>query len=302
MRRVRAGWFGAVCAAGVGALSAGAGAGETVRPSLGCQMRTFGQGVYADGKEFVRLVRLAGETGFAGIETNWKNLEPWFDRPAEFSALLKESGLVLVGAHIGGSPWAAAKLPGLRGDVERTARFVRTLGGSYVVLSGSVPPKPATFADRLPEMAAFLDDLGGICATQGVRLLYHNHWQDCGGGCLPALCRLTDPQRVGFAFDTGHAVHAGEDPAAILAAFGPRVELVHFADYADDGPSAVRRPPLGTGRLNVAATAAAIRKAGHVRWIVLEEEAGSGEGPALAKNGLSALRAAFPEAADRRHP
>lgn len=284
------------------AAAAAAAAAEDGVPRLGCQMRTFGQGVYTNGEEFVRLVRLAGATGFAGIETNWKNLERWADRPGEFAALLKESGLVLIGAHTGGAPWAAGKQAELRADLGRAARFVHAVGGRYIVLSGSVPPKPARFADRLPEMAAFLDDLGGLCATQGVRLLYHNHWQDCAEGCLPKLCRLTDPARVGFAFDTGHAVHAGEDPAAILAAFGRRTELVHFADYADDGPSAVRRPPLGTGRLDLAATAAAIRKAGGVRWIVLEEEAGPGQGPALAKNGLSVMRAAFPESVERKSP
>ena len=117
------------------------GAGEP--PRLGSQMRTFGQGVYKDEAEFVRLVRLAGATGFAGIETNWKNLEPWFDRPAEFTALLRESRLALIGAHIGGSPWAAAKQAELRRDLDRTARFVAAMGGAYVVLSGSVPPKPA---------------------------------------------------------------------------------------------------------------------------------------------------------------
>ncbi len=264
-------------------------------PRLGCQMRTFGQGVYADEAEFVRLVGTAGATGFAGIETNWKNLERWFDRPEAFAALLKRSSLALIGAHIGGSPWAAAKQADLRRDLERTARFVASMGGAYVVLSGSAPPKPATFADRLPEMAAFLDDLGGRCATQGVRLLYHNHWQDCEGGSLPRLARLTDPAKVGFAFDTGHAIRAGEDPAAVIAALGSRLALVHFGDFAADDPSNVKRPPLGTGRLDVAATAAAIRKAGAVQWVVLEEESAEGGGEDLAKKGLAVLRSAFPE-------
>lgn len=271
-------------------------------PRLGCQMRTFGQGVYADGAEFVRLVGLAGRTGFAGIETNWRNLERWFDRPAEFAALLRESDLALIGAHIGGSPWGAAKQAGLRGDLERTARFVASVGGAYVVLSGSAPPKPATFAERLPEMAAFLDDLGGLCATQGVRLLYHNHWQDCEGGALPRLARLTDPAKVGFAFDTGHAVRVGEDPAKVIAALGPRLALVHFGDFAADDPSNVKRPPLGTGRLDVKAVAAAIRKAGAVCWVVLEEESSAGDGAELARKGLAVLRTAFPEHIERRQP
>ena len=289
-RAWRMGWRAAV--AGALATAAGA-AGEA--PRLGCQMRTFGQGVYADEAEFVRLVGAAGATGFAGIETNWKNLERWFDRPQAFAALLRNSNLALVGAHIGGSPWAAARQAELRRDLERTARFVASMGGAYVVLSGSVPPKPATFAGRLPERAAFLDDLGGLCATQGVRLLYHNHWQDCEGGALPRLAKLTDPAKVGFAFDTGHAVRVGEDPAAVIAALGPRLALVHFADFAPGDRSNGKRPPLGTGRLDVAATTAAIRRAGAVRWVVLEEESAEGGGEDLAKKGLAVLRSAFPE-------
>ncbi len=56
---------------------------EPVR--FGCQARTFGEGICKDEAAFLNVVRQIGEVGFAGIETNWKNLERYFDRPAAFS-------------------------------------------------------------------------------------------------------------------------------------------------------------------------------------------------------------------------
>lgn len=259
---------------------------------FGCQARTFGAGVYKDEAAFLSVVRQIGEVGFEGIETNWKNLERFFDRPAEFSKVLSDARLKLIGAHIGGSPWAAGTKSKLLADVERTAGFVKAVGGAYVVFSGAYPAVRPLPADAWATMAEFLDEAGRACAKSGVRLLYHNHWVECEGDGLEQLCRLTNPELVGFAFDTGHAVRAGKDPAGVIAVLGKRLGLIHFADASEDGPSAAKRPLLGEGRLPMAAVVAALGTAGFEGWIVLEEET-AGEGRASAERGLALFRKAF---------
>ena len=256
----------------------------------GCQARTFGAGVYKDEATFLSVIRQIGEVGFEGIETNWKNLERYFDRPAEFGKILSEAHLQLIGAHIGGSPWGAAPAGKLLADVERTAGFVKAVGGAYVVFSGSYPA--AWPPDAWPKMAEFINEAGKACAKRGVRLLYHNHWVECEGEGMEQLCRLTDPELVGFAFDTGHAVRAGKDPAAVVALLGKRLGVIHFADASKDGPTAAKRPLLGEGRLQIPGAVQALGQAGFDGWIVLEEET-SGDGRGAAERGLAIFRKAF---------
>jgi len=250
---------------------------------FGCQARTFGEGIYKDEATFLNVVHQIGEVGFEGIETNWKNLERYFDRPADFTKILKDARLTLIGAHMGGQP-----SPKLLADVERTAQFVKAVGGKSIVFSGAFPKARPLPADTLPKMAEFLNGVGGVCAKHGVRCLYHNHWTECETDGLEQLCKLTDPKLVGFAFDTGHAARVGKDPAAVIGVLGKRLGVIHFADASEDG----KRPPLGEGRLKIPAVVEALRKVGCNQWIVLEEETKAAGRP-LAEKGLAIFRKAF---------
>jgi sugar phosphate isomerase/epimerase len=259
---------------------------------FGCQARTFGEGIYKDEPAFLNVVRQIGEVGFEGIETNYKNLERYFDRPAEFAKILKDARLKLIGAHMGGAPWNAAAVPKLLGDVERTSRFVKVVGGDCVVFSGAFPKARPLAADTWQKMAEFMNEVGRVCAKNGVRCLYHNHWVECEGDGMEQLCKLTDSKLVGFAFDTGHAVRAGKDPAAIISVLGKRFGVIHFADASEQVSSVTKRPPLGEGRMEIPVVVEAIQKAGFNQWIVLEEET-TGNGRLLAEKGLAVFRKAF---------
>jgi hypothetical protein len=45
--------------------------------------------------------------------------------------------------------------------------------------------------------------------------------------------------------------------------------------------------------MDLPAVAAAIRRAGAVRWVVLEEESAAADGRVLAEQGLAAMKKAF---------
>ncbi len=262
---------------------------------FGCQARTFGEGIYKDEAAFLNVVQQVGEVGFEGIETNYKNLERYFDRPADFAKILKNARLTLIGAHMGGSPWNAASVPKLFGEVERTAQFVKAVGGGCVVFSGSLPKIRPLPPDTWQKMAEFMNEVGRVCAKNGVRCLDHTHWWECGGDGLEQLCKLTDPKLVGFALDTGHAVRAGADPSAMISVLAGRLGLIHFADASDTSANPVKRPPLGEGRMNIPAVVEALRKAGFHRWIVLEEETTAVNARPLAERGLALFRKVFQE-------
>jgi len=259
---------------------------------FGCQARSFGEGIYAEERGFLEVVREMVEVGFEGIETNWKNLERYFGKPADFAAILKAARMSLVGAHMGGNPWAAT-LSALLADVGRTAQFVKAVGGGGVVFSGSLPKDTQQTSNTWRQMADFVNEVGSVCANSGVGCLYHNHWWECEGNGLNILNELTNPRRVGFAFDTGHAVRAGKDPAVMIGMLGGRLGMIHLADFDDQCPTPGKRPPLGEGRLNIPAVAEALRKVGFDKWIVLEEETKVGAARTQVEKGLAVFRSTF---------
>ncbi len=260
---------------------------------FGCQARSFGEGIYKDETAFLDVVRQTGEAGFEGLETNWKNLERYFERPADFVKMLKVAPLVLVGAHMGGHPWAAPAA--LLSDAARTARFVKAAGGEFVVFSGSLPKDKPSSAETWRQMADFVNEIGDACAAAGARCLYHNHWWECEGSGLEILTEHVRPHTAGFAFDTGHAQRAGKDPAAVIAMLGKRLGMIHLADFDERVPTPGKRPPLGEGSVNLSAVADALRNVGFDGWIVLEEETKYGEARPQVEKGLAVFRSSFPK-------
>lgn len=260
---------------------------------FGCQARSFGEGIYADETTFLDVVRQVGEVGFEGLETNWKNLERYFGAPSAFGAILKDARLTLIGAHMGGHPWVASPQAFLD-DVARAAQFVLDVGGSCIVFSGSLPKGKPSSPEVWREMAQFVNQVGGLCASKGLPLLYHNHWWECDGIGLETLQGLTDAKNVGFAFDTGHAGRAGKDPSALIRMLGARLGMVHLADWSPQLQTVVKRPPLGEGRMNLATVRDALRHAGFNGWIVLEEETQVGAARPQVEKCFALFRSTFP--------
>jgi len=239
---------------------------------LGSQARSFGEGIYASEEEFLSVVREAGEVGLEGIESNWKNMERYFDAPDEFKRKLVEADLELIGAHYGGKFADESTRHQTLSDLKRIAPFLAVVEGSFVVCSGHAPKGEPVTQDTWEKTAERLHEFADICAPEGVTVAYHNHWWESEAGGIAGLAALTDASKVGFAFDTGHHTRAGCDAAQTIRELGSRLALVHLADHAPDADGAALRPPLGEGRLDMTAVKAALREVGFNDWLVLEEQ------------------------------
>ena len=255
----------------------------------GCQARSFGEGIYPQQAVFETVVKDCGEVGFGGMETNWKNLERYFGQPETFAKLLADAGLSLFGAHLGGGPWDATHGVQLLEDAARTAEFVETLGGEFLVFSGTLPKERPLPDDVWQTLGAYTNQLGEVAAKSGLKALYHTHWWEPEGDGLHQLLGATDPAVVGFAFDTGHAVRAGADPVALLDAIGSRLGILHLTDWNGE-----RRPPLGEGNADLDGIAAALDRIGFDGWIVLEEETKVGEAKDQVAAGLAVFQRLLP--------
>jgi sugar phosphate isomerase/epimerase len=134
------------------------------------------------------------------------------------------------------------------------------------------------------EVVAAVAAAGSATAARGVRLCLHPHQQTAveSRAQTEAVLAATDPRQVWVCADTGHLLAAGDDPAAAIAAWAPRLAAVHLKDLDDTG----RLVAAGTGRLDLAATLAAIDEAvvagAPLEHLTVEIEGYDDPGPALA--------------------
>lgn len=110
----------------------------------------------------------------------------------------------------------------------------------------------------------FVDGLTALCdrATgQGVTMLIENvpnTWIPRAQDVMAALDALGRDD-VGIIYDCANAPFAGEDPAEGVRIVAPRLKLAHVSDTPK---SAWRHDPIGTGEVDFAAFAAALRDVG----------------------------------------
>ena len=166
-------------------------------------------------------------------------------------AELERRGLAMLGAFV---PVAlkepAAHAAGIANAV-KTARLLAAVGGTpapYLVLAddnGTVPER-TRLAGRVtaeagltpPEWRVFAGGADRVADAvfeeTGLRTVFHHH---CAGYVetpdeIATLLALTNPERLGLVFDTGHYCYgAGDcDVAAALERFGERVWYIHCKD------------------------------------------------------------------------
>ena len=157
------------------------------------------------------------------------------------------------------------------------ARFIELieLAGAwsvpYVVLV------PGKISPLLPAPAAsllgwFIDGLGMLAESasqHGTKILVENvpaTFAPLAGDLVTALGKLND-NRVGVVYDVANGLFAGEDPADGIKKLGGSIELIHLSDT---GRNLWRHDPVGTGEVDFASVAEAIRSIGFSGQSVME--------------------------------
>jgi len=159
------------------------------------------------------------------------------------------------------------------------------------------------YAERLNAFGAHLK------SRYGLTLAYHHHMGAYveSPSDVDRLMSLTDPDKVGLLFDTGHAYFGGAvDPVALLNRHAKRVVHVHCKDVRpaliakarNDGWSFLSGVLAGTftvpgdGVIDYDAVLGALHGAGYQGWLVVEAEQDPAVAPsyAYAKKGYQTLR------------
>ncbi len=235
----------------------------------------------------------ARDIGFAGIE-----LGHLFPRdPAALASVMAEYNLSVIGG------WHDMSLLSHDANAEIAAitphlDLLVAIGADVVVVaetSNAVykhPTHPMTASPRLAPDAwrlfgQRLDQVAAAVADRGLRLAYHHHLGTVveTRDDLDHLLESTGAG-VNLTLDTGHALHGGIDPVAVVNAWPERIAHVHAKDVRRhvytaallagrsflDGVRAGMFTTPGTGEYDYARLVTALRKENYNGWIVIEAE------------------------------
>jgi sugar phosphate isomerase/epimerase len=213
------------------------------------------------GKDIVDQVR---RCGIRRVELCTMQVEIG-DRAAEDRVLAeyREAGVAIdaLGVHGCGSA-----------NDEQVFAFARRAGASVIGVDFAPTLSTATF--RAAEQLAEKHDL---------KLAIHNHggWHWLGSKAMLERVFAETGERIGLCLDTAWAMHASEDPLAMVRAFGSRLYGLHVKDFAFDAAGEHRDVVIGEGNLDLAALAAALDEVRFAGYAALEYE-GEPEDPSPA--------------------
>ena len=242
------------------------------RLRVGCQANGFPIQP-GDFPALISALRKMKELDYTGFECNVRFVESQFGDVAKARKQIEDTGVEFIGTH---TSMQAAKPDVFPRWVEKVA----ALGASCIVMSGTGLNAEGRFTpDALRKKAADLDALGQTCRQGGLRLAYHNHNPEFAGknAEIEALAAATDPARVHFLIDAGHARLGGGDPAAFVKKYAARIVGFHLKTYRG-----LVQVPLGEGDWDFADLAAAIKASRWNGWLIAEEGGGPKPGNTAA--------------------
>lgn len=244
----------------------------TPRPRIGCQANGFPLKP-ADFPALIAALQKMRELDYAGFECNIRFVEGEFGRVADARKRIEDTGVEFIGAH--------TSMQLAKPDVfPRWVEKVAALGASCIVMSGAGLAANGVFTqEAVSTKAATLGALGQACRQGGLRLAYHNHNPEFANGNaeIEALAENTEPHRVDFLIDAGHARLGGGDPAAFMRKFSERILGCHLKTY-----KGAQQVPLGQGDWGFEDLAAAITSSRWSGWLIAEEGGGPQTGNTAA--------------------
>lgn len=205
----------------------------------------------------------ARAAGYDGIEIGAHRVD--LTQPDAFRARLAQHGLQVSALHIHGDLADAAQAIAIAQRAQSVSAFARDVGAPYVALSGTARVSKST--DDLAREAQLLNHVGYVCSTNGVRLIYHNHYWEIENDYreLRYLVEHTDAACVSLLLDVGWVNRVNGNPAQALALFRARIVCVHLKDTLGDWFT-----ELGRGTLDFATLKPAL--AAFAGWLVYERD------------------------------
>lgn len=209
------------------------------------------------------LVRML--TSLAGMPTGKGGKLDWL-------SLVKESGLEVVSIH--------EDLGSIERDINTIIKECQDFGTNKVVITGMYRFDYSS-KENVLSLAKRLNQAGAKLKENGITLLYHNHnvellKVDEKNRAYDVLIEKTQPENVGFEFDSYWFTKGGADAKAYMQKLGKRMVLWHATDRGSRQNGVSMTPilktdcvELGTGNMDLEGMLA-IAKENGVEAVVLE--------------------------------
>lgn len=271
-------WIALVAAwvtAGCSTHTASVGTGSHFRGPVGIQLYSLRAQFTRNVPQTIGTVKGFGiqEVELAG-NNNLKN-------PA-YRQMLEQAGLKPIAGHF--------PMERITGDTESVAKECQDLGIRYVGAAW-IKGKGEFDIEAAHKAAADFNKAGKALAAHGIKVFYHchgyefKHRNSSGLKAMDILIRETDSRYVAFEMDILWVQYPGEDPAAWLAKYPGRWELMHLKDLKKGVPTGFHNGgtdpnndvALGTGQMDWAKILNAAQKAGVKHYFIEDESASSVE-------------------------
>ncbi|HVG38620.1 MAG TPA: sugar phosphate isomerase/epimerase [Pyrinomonadaceae bacterium] len=263
-------------------LTSAAVAAKTTSPArlrVGCQTNAW----RIDPRDFTQVLSVLSKLkglGYRGFETGFRNIQGQFKEAVVARRELDKIGLVFFGAHIFLEKYDGETQIAPYDLVTQVVDGAARLGAERLILSGGgLSAGGALDVAALARKARGLNAAGTYARSKGLRLNYHNHWQEfsLGGAEIEGLFRDTAPESVRFVLDCGHAFRAKVEVAEFFTRHHARIDGLHLRDFRGDN-----QVPLGQGEFDLKALAAAVKETKWRGWLLNEEERADGSKPGEA--------------------
>ena len=199
-----------------------------------------------------------------------------------FRQMLAQAGLKPIAGHF--------PMDRITGDTEAVAKECQELGIRYVGAAW-IKGKGEFDIEAAHKAAANFNKAGKALAAHGIKVFYHchgyefKHRDSSGLKAMDILIRETDSRYVAFEMDILWVQYPGEDPAAWLAKYSGRWELMHLKDLKKGVPTGFHNGgtdpnndvALGTGQMDWPKILKAAQKSGVKHYFIEDESASSVE-------------------------
>lgn len=187
------------------------------------------------------------------------------------------------------------------GSALETAKLLKEVGASFIIIADKGDDRRRSIAGRVPEgtkvcipdaawkdIGHVLDGFATQCQDMGLTCVFHNH-----AGTyvetkkeIQKLIDATNTDIIGLCPDTGHLVYGGCDPAEFFREYGSCVRYIHFKDIHEEILKRVRERQLpyleavkmgifvelGEGCVDFGKIFQLLRRINYSGWIVVEQD------------------------------
>lgn len=247
--------------------------------------------------------RDTAELGYLSFETFAFTIIDWNGKPGGYRALVERYGIPTSAAYCYKEWVDPAKAAQDLDEARRDADAAREIGASALVLQGGSRPEGGLDTDAMNRLAEALNAIGAYCREIGLSASLHPHTGTAveSRADIDAIMRLTDPQLMGFAPDTGQIAKGGSDIVELLTTYQDRIAHVHLKDWNGtfdrdgngkeiDRSGYVNYEPVGNGMLPMPEILRIIEGCGDDIWVNVELD-GTNRAPRTPREAAAMSRA-----------